>query len=1006
MGVYTRLYAPIFNYIRMSQTEKEVRKYNRGNDEVELDAWLQAVSSGYDEFEKSLIGRAYRDSKGKMIKIKQEDIEGLRNAYNNMFKRLNSGDNSITYNYENAKRGFNDSTGEIKGDIVYNGLIAKYFGDKLREMTAYKKPEVTPLIAPVDYNESALGNIFQKRAFGSGTVQSFIDKDVFDKSTKTRSNTERSKYTRGVLQSMLNDLQSNKNEFSKWTDEQKNQASINLTNLFTIFDNDNAITDNEYFDLERVLGLSNARQLYATGELTAPQQETVADSNGNVVRRGRTYADKIRAIQTRWGLPYTGQLAQPITIGKYNMSRLGSDAANKIGTALSNASAADLTGIIQDILGREGRNSLNTRFISNIFNGDNPFVGASEEDVRNFLLTNALNLLNGKPADHSGGLHNFGESNFGAYYIGGTQTDRGTGFVFDKNNRTISEMGIYNIPYWQTYINNWWDSLENSDDESDLNPTLTSIFKRKEGGTIRKFDGGGKTGILSFNPKGNNIYFTGNFSDYDNWHAHNIVLPWLNSKNNVDPNDWENVIINGLNSWNNAGGFDWYNATDDQRKHRMQSSGTQAHQQYVIDYLPGLNAEIAKHISSYSIPEKANTNDRFVNGVLKGTDTDFGIQTGNRRPSIHIKTAGQDLIDWDNFYKNLGYVGRYQYLDHWVPTKNKDKQGVTLFEQDVVPTPKTDTAPTQQPEVKPEETPEQEVKDSGSDVPETDTDPGKTKSGNNRFISTVPDLIPTAFDILGTGLSHWYNRKIERAAQPHLSLRDPLNLHKAVLGNEPLKQAYHRKEAEIKSAAYRNADADADRNAARMFEAQRIGSEIGLKGDLIDDEAIRKSKEEQFNLTKELAYFNKQNVYDVNKDRTAKFLDIKGQLRASRLKADHASIDRTIRAIGTRLATRAEEDRQYGIAANQHQNEKYNKSKYNEELSQIASLKNAWISANPGKSITSTSWFNTVAQREAELMDRLDNDNILSSGKIRGYNYLDLYKDNPYMKKDWSKIIV
>ena len=102
----------------------------------------------------------------------------------------------------------------------------------------------------------------------------------------------------------------------------------------------------------------------------------------------------------------------------------------------------------------------------------------------------------------------------------------------------------------------------------------------------------------------------------------------------------------------------------------MQSAGTQTHQQYVIDNLPGLNAEIAKHTTSYNIPARANTDDRFINGKLQGTDTDFGIQTGNRRPTIHINTTGQDLSNWDKFYQNLGYVGRYQYLDHWIPTKN------------------------------------------------------------------------------------------------------------------------------------------------------------------------------------------------------------------------------------------------------------------------------------------------------------------------------------------------
>lgn len=994
MGVYTRLYAPIFNYIHMSQetnntqNKKEIRKYIRGKDEIDLDAWLLNVSNGFSQFKQDILGRAYTNAEGKKVTITDKDIAGLDEAYDLLYQRLNAGDNSITYAYDRAERGFNDITRALKKDNVYNGLVAKHFGDKLREMPVYKEPEVTPLIAPVDYSESALGNIFQKRAFGSGTAQSFIDKDKYDDKTKVRANTERSKYSLGVLQSMYDDLQSNKNEFSKWTDEQKIQASNNLSNLFTIFKSDNAITDNEYFDLERLLGLSNARQLYSTS--FTPQSTTV-DQGGNTVRQGRTHNDKIRAIQNKFGGWHTGSVIDPINLSQdYSILKsMGPSIQNTLGNALTKASNQELTGILRDLI----NNNINPDeidFIKKLFPTNDPanpishIFGNYHNEGRTLLLNSILNILKSRQADVNGGLYSFGDSNPDMYYIGGLDTNKGnnisTGFVWNKNNNTINEYSIHQIPYWQKYINDWWDNQGDSND-SEIDPYLTQIYK--EGGTIKKLSGGGS-------------------ADYNTVAKYDLVAG-RNTRYMYDIQNkkWIERLLRSINTI--APDNKQYNSEGDVTE--MQAS--ESFQNWVKDLTN--NEELAKYWAENYIN---NHDDKKIADFWRNkwyTDGKFDFDKFRTEKGLNGKFV------WDD---NLGGVGHDRYAKSvWYNLKDEmyysdklegyEEDGDWNFRPDqflYVRNMKRSTTTNQTPEQKPN--PEKQgPKGPGSNVPETDTDPRKTRPNNN-FRTNIPDYAADLFDMLGAGIGINYDKQIEKAAKPHIALRDPLNLHRPVLGNEPMKQAYHRKEAEIKSMANRNADTDANRNAARMFEAQRIGSEIGLQGDLIDNQAIMQSKEAQFGLTKELAYYNKNNTWDVNRDRIAQYLDKVGLLHAEALRNIGNKKMEVVNSIGNRWANRIEEDRQYNLAMNQHQSTQYNNSLYDDELSQIASLEADWLSKNSGKNITSAPWYTSVSQRKAEIAKRLDNDNVLSAGRIRGYNYRDLYRDNPYVKKDWSKIII
>ena len=111
----------------MATTEKDIRLYQRGNDQVVLDNYINRLESGFND---------WLDSK----KLKDKQKTEVRQAYQEMIQALNNDPTSLTAvlggGFENTKGWTNASKGFDK-----YGVAANYFGETLREMSTYKKPE-------------------------------------------------------------------------------------------------------------------------------------------------------------------------------------------------------------------------------------------------------------------------------------------------------------------------------------------------------------------------------------------------------------------------------------------------------------------------------------------------------------------------------------------------------------------------------------------------------------------------------------------------------------------------------------------------------------------------------------------------------------------------------------------------------------------------------------------------------------------------------------------------
>ena len=426
---------------------------------------------------------------------------------------------------------------------------------------------------------------------------------------------------------------------------------------------------------------------------------------------------------------------------------------------------------------------------------------------------------------------------------------------------------------------------------------------------IPKFQGGGSPLFkgLTLNPNRNNIYFKGDWNNYNNWHSKNIVLPWLNQMQDFDrETDWESLITNTLDSWNNAGGFQWLNANPEQRQHGMQSPGTKTHQElyYNNPILRQQDNIIGQNTSSYSIPINANSADHFENGVRIGrnnihSDNDFGIQTGNRRPTIHINTDEATTQQWDDYFRKLGYIGKYKYLDHWVPTKDIKRAtvqfGPAKIAQEVAPL-------NLDGRIKPLNF-KFKVK---TQHEKYGIDWSKIREAAQRVFSD-PNLY--AMGRLAGNLinnERVYNEQL-KGINP--VLRQSYNTYRQVVGDEATKQAYYRRATQGESRSAQPFTSDADRQVAYMQEARRVGDELRAQGDLADNQRIRETSEQ----ASQHADANRQRATEVANANIASINQanaLRHNLLAQKHSAQWSSIDNFLQGIEYRKRQQLAEDQE------------------------------------------------------------------------------------------------
>lgn len=839
-------------------TPKQPSLYKRVNDDIDRDAW---------------INEATVQLRRVLPRLKAKEREAVQREFSNMVQGIYDG--SYTYRpgggWTNTVGVTNDP--KPKGFDAL-GIAAGILGDSLRNQSVYKAQEEKSDSKSAKFNgfQDVGTKVWSNLLGPAKKVQYFINLDKLGDDKKRGHairlgslKTELDKFTQDDA---WKDMGATPEQIQEWRDlYAQNQG---------IFENE-FLDDNEYLALSRILGgVGDLEAAFYTGDRYSATPATEEE------KAKQAEEEKQEWVKANYpGRTSTGTTFSPLRLSEADLAKYGDWSRNTLRNNISKLPDSDLFSILN--FGLSSNQQLSGLNKIAVRNNAGPIAFSNQ-----YIMEEILKTLKQR-----GSLDQYADQTGNKFYIKDSYNkDRGTGFVWDMANRTVTMEDAQQIPGFQKYVDDQY---------------TTYVQAKKNGGVLRKFEPGGaiQRGLLTKNASRNNIYYTGDWAGYDNWHANNIVLPWLKNYEKASDADWEAIIKGGLDSWNTAGGFDWYNATEEERKHGMQSAGTQAHQQYVIDNLPGLNTEISKQASSYNVPPRANTNDRFVNGAPKGTDNDFGIQTGNRRPSIHINTNGQDLTDWEDFYKNLGYVGKYQYLDHWVPTKSADTEGIVLF----------DPANPEQPAVVEPEAAQGEAEP----TPAWKKIFGGDAQVNEDYLGDPTVKAPSTFwsdltpDIIGSGrlwASLHANKNVYNTVLPSLKpvLKNTYERYSPITGAFSARQLKNRQGAETLSQSYKPFTSDASLAAARMLEGQRHANQLQTEGFLMDDQEIKRTQAEALarqedNMARrsDVANFNRASINQTNRERA--------QLKASRIKSDWQSWDNFLQGVESRLRLRNEENR-------------------------------------------------------------------------------------------------
>lgn len=420
------------------------------------------------------------------------------------------------------------------------------------------------------------------------------------------------------------------------------------------------------------------------------------------------------------------------------------------------------------------------------------------------------------------------------------------------------------------------------------NTKSSIVLSKHENGGILKADNG--LALTSYS--GNNAYFADPWDTYNNWHAENIVLPWYKTSHGIQNDAWESTIKDALDQWDAAGGFDYLKMTDEERKKLWGGDETQRLQQYIIDNLNGLNDEIAKHKDKYVISDTATSSDHFDNGQHTGrngqkTDIYFGIQTANRRPTIHTKSNDEMKRQWMDYFKGLGYKGYYVYKDHLVPTMDEsdrheneaDYMSYTSFSQPSsqsteVPQSNQPTQPTESTSTtastststqtqatdtgaKVEETPEEKKQLEGMYAQISSLTRPQREYDWNKLLSNLHNAYPNAI-ALGRLADNIYTAKgLERLAlknQPtrkgfkdqKIPVRD--DLHGVMTANAQANR--------IASQMGQPRTSDASINMASMLEGLQKAGQLNYEAQLKSNDLMRQTIEKQLGWAKEVRDYN------------------------------------------------------------------------------------------------------------------------------------------------------
>ena len=805
------------------------------------------------------------------LKRGEKDSDNFRTAYANIMSGIKDG--SITF--DNGQ--FHDSKGRYtnsdKKNKDYYGLIANYIYGKMGKSNVYQAPKDP---SKIEWGDGSVKTALMRQLFNSddGNVKDFIELDA--EKNGVRSIANRSTYLSNALQSVADNWD---NTFQGYQDADKSRYVPLLVNAAKAL-RDGTIDPGDYLALSKAVGGMDFREMMATGTPTVQEQPT-------------------QQLQE-------APVQQPQIKTKHASLFDKSYDANTISRMTSIMAKIPSKGLINIL-----RNSFYNRYYR--FGSDpriSQIFGSSDISSK-AGVTATLNALQAQ-----GILQNADPNNPNLYYIPGLKTKKGTGWIWDKANNTITEVPLQNIPYARAQLEEvqahknggilfaqqgaqlpWYNGLQDYDQNK---------YSRIWGETQYAMNDKGEFLNTPFTSTGagygKNKYTTDPKYRNFNQQGRDAALAIENSQNYKNQT---NKILSDYDAWDNA----------------QDKSSLNDENNLFLRYTHGYDAK------------QSNDNNKFWNNNQLRTSwgpsgKNYYGQASNgvsnvRDRILNLRNDQQVSIGHNN-YRASGK--RYFYKDengttHWVDPKDVEsgkytmKEGVKTTEGDTDWTDYELTGVT--PNNPNSNTPGQ---NNGSAINPTQQPESKPNWFQQNGLKLAQDIAPLA---VGTGRlfdSLRTNNKvadvIRRSIKP--VLKDTYELYSPVTGAFSEMQLRNRQAADVRRQAAQPYTSDASLNAARSLDANRQATDLQYQGFLADDKEILRTKQEALKRQEDntarrtdTANFNRASINQANRELA--------QIEAGRLKNNWQSRDNFLSGIESDLRYRNAQrdyDRRIELAEN------------------------------------------------------------------------------------------
>lgn len=335
------------------------------------------------------------------LKRGEKDAEEFQNAYSNIMSGIKDG--SITF--DNGH--FHDSKGRYtnaeKKNKDYYGLIANYIYNKMGKSNVYEAPKDT---SKIDWDSNSVKTALMRQLFNNdtGNIKDFLELD--EEKNGVRGIEKRSAYLADALQSVANNWD---NTFSGYQDNDKSKYITLLTNAATAL-KDGKIDPGDYLALSKAVGGMDFRSMMYTGAPQTPvTQSTTPQATQSTIQQA--------PLKTKHA---------SLNDNSYNTQTL-----SKISSVMSRVPTNGLINILRNSFYNRSYKFGNDRRIAKLFGTSN--ISSKAGVTATLYAMQAQGML--KKTSDKGDI----------YYIRGLNTKKGTGWIWDKLNNTVTEVPLDKI---------------------------------------------------------------------------------------------------------------------------------------------------------------------------------------------------------------------------------------------------------------------------------------------------------------------------------------------------------------------------------------------------------------------------------------------------------------------------------------------------------------------------------------------------------------------------------